>query len=219
MRNTVLIAVLGAVLACTAAASPNQAQALGRWLPRLTASFTPWGQSKAAYGAPPDAFVCGGTNASPAPIKASGFEYPEATCPVLKTGTAFSFGSGEPQQSHVVYDPTHRIALFSTGCCAARSYALASGVPAPPGTVVQADLSGVRTNRGAALGMTLDEITRRYGKAVSFTVAGPGGSTVPVLTYTTFTSDPVHASQACGQYQTFAFRSNKVYLIELYVGC
>lgn len=213
---TCTVFMLAAAAASLSAAPPD---ALERWLPVLNATFTPWGLHGASYGGRRDAFVCGPAHTSAAGPGASDFDYPAAACPVLQSGTIFNFGSGEPRRTQIVYDPAHRIALYSSGCCAERYYVLAAGVKPPPSAVRQADLSGVVTARGISLGASLSDVIRAYGKAVPMTLTDAAGSHVAVLAYTTFTSDPVHSSQACGQYQTFAFRQDKVALIELYVGC
>lgn len=203
--------VIGLALNASAATS------IGTWLPKIAPNFTPWGQAKAAYHGRFDGFVC--ANAPPAP-KASptGFDYAMSRCPVLQGGTPTVFGSGEPQRGKAVYDAAHRIALSYSGCCAARSYVLAAGITPPPIAIRSADLSEVKTSRGIGLGMTMSDVVAAYGKAVPY-LAGTGASAVPVLSYTTFGSDPVHSSEACGQYQTFAFRAKKVVAIEIYTGC
>ena len=209
------LAFFGIVLGFTL--NVSAATSIGTWLPKIAPDFTPWGQAKATYHGRFDSFVC--ANASPAPkASPSSFDYAMSRCPVLQGGTPTVFGSGEPQRGKAVYDAAHRIALSYSGCCAARSYVLAAGVGAPPITIRSADLSAVKTSRGVGLGTTMSDVVAAYGKAVPY-LAGTGASAVPVLSYTTFGSNPVHSSEACGQYQTFAFRAKKVTAIEIYAGC
>lgn len=214
MKRT--LATLAVMVAFTLGATPMPNEALGRWLPNVAPNFVPWGQAKARYAGRFDSFACG---TGPAQTNVTReFDYAIGTCRILQKGTTLLFGSGEPQRGRVLYDSAHRIALYYVGCCAGRTYALAAGVAKPPAPVISADLSAVRTARGAALGMTMNDVAARYGKAVPYS-AGSGDSIVPVLSYTTFSSNPIHSSQACGQYQTFVFRNKKVSLIQIYVGC
>jgi len=191
------------------------AATLAGWLPQVGPQFTAWGNPHAAYHATRDSFVC----AKSAPKSgADQFDYPASTCPWLASGTPFVFGSGEPQRGKGVYDPAHRIALYDAGCCAGRTYVLAAGVSPPPVPLQSADLSGVRTQRGAGLGMTIQQVEKIYGAATPYAV-GTGANAATVLSYATFASDPVHSEEPCGQYQSFAFRDAKAYAIEIYVGC
>jgi hypothetical protein len=213
LRYAGVLAILAGTIAFTAGASPIRNDAVGHWLPNVAPNFVPWGQAKARYGGRFDAFACGKGAAVTGVTR--DFDYAIGTCRILQKGTALYFGSGEPQQGRVLYDSVHRIALYYVGCCAGRTYVLAAGVPPPPTPVASADLSAVRTARGAALGMTMKEVVAAYGKAVPYIAV----SGAPVVSYTTFSSDPVHSNEACGQYQTFAFKNQKVQLIQIYVGC
>lgn len=208
----IVLGVLGFGLGATAAPT----EALGRWLPKIGANFVAWGQPKVRYGGRFDSFRCGGSPAKNGAVR--DFDYPEGTCPMLQHGTTLFFGSGEPQRGTVLYDPAHRIALYSVGCCAARTYLLAANVPPPPVAVQSADLRLVRTARGAALGMTRNALQAIYGKAAAY-AAGKGNAAVTVLSYTTFRSNPVRSNEGCGQYQSFAMKKDRVSAIEIYVGC
>lgn len=209
-------AILFVVVASTFGAGPAPTEALGRWLPKIAANFVAWGQPKARYGGRFDSFQCGGSPGKKSAVR--DFNYPESTCALLQHGTTLFFGSGEPQRGTVVYDPRHRIALYSVGCCAARTYVLASNVAPPPVPVRSADLSLVRTARGAALGMAAGALQSIYGKADAY-AASNGNATRTVLSYTTFRSNPVRSNEGCGQYQSFAMRNDRVSAIEIYVGC
>jgi hypothetical protein len=204
------------MLVSTLGATPSPNDALGRWLPNVVPKFVPWGLEKASYGGKYDSFRCGG--GSPIATNTREFDFAIGTCHALQNGTALNYGSGEPQRGRVLYDPAHRIALYYVGCCAGRTYVLAADVAPPPSSVRSADLSGVGTARGASLGMTIGDVMRAYGKAVPY-MAGSAGSVVPVISYTTFSSNPVQSSEPCGQYQTFAFKSKKVNVIQIYAGC
>jgi hypothetical protein len=205
------------VFAATLGATPSQNDALGRWLPNVVPNFVPWGQAKASYGGKFDSFRCG--SGLPITTKAQEFDFAIGTCRSLQDGTPLNFGSGEPQRGRVLYDPAHRIALYYVGCCAGRTYVLAADVARPPSSVRSADLRAVGTARGAALGMTMSDVIRAYGKATPYT-ASSGGSVVPVISYTTFSSNPVRSNEAaCGQYQTFSFKNKKVIIVQIYVGC
>lgn len=210
------MAILAGTIVFTVGATPKPNEALGRWLPNVAPNFVPWGQAKAGYGGRFDSFRCG-TGAAVAGATRE-FDYAIGTCRILQNGTSLLFGSGEPQRGKVLYDSVHRIALYYVGCCAGRAYVLAAGVAPPPSPVGSADLSGVRTARGAALGMTMNGVVAAYGKGIPY-MAGSGAAAVPAISYTTFPSNPVRSSQACGQYQTFAFKSKRVSLIQIYVGC
>lgn len=209
-------AILSGALVLTLGASPGPNAALGSWLPNIAPNFVPWGQATASYRSPFDSFRCG--SGAAVTTNTREFDYPIGTCRSLQAGTALNFGSGEPQRGKVLYDPAHRIALYYVGCCAGRTYVLASGVAAPPAAVKSADLSAVRMARGAALGMTMRDLIAAYGKSVPYT-AGKGDAIVPVVSYATFSSNPVHSNEACGQYQSFAFKQKTVAVIQIYVGC
>lgn len=204
-------------MASALAATPAATEALGTWLPNVAPNFSPWGNQKTTYGVAFDAFRCPGT-APAVTTKAQDFDFPIGTCRALQTGTTLFYGSGEPQQGKVLYDAANHIALYYVGCCAARTYVLASGVVPPPSSVVDADLSAVKTSRGITLGASTDDVIRVYGKAIPYTV-GSGASTVPLVSYATFKADPVHSDGGCGQYVSFAFKQKKVNLIQIYAGC
>jgi hypothetical protein len=216
-RHAWLFTIVLGVVAFGFGATPVPTEALGRWLPKIAANFVAWGQPNVRYGGRFDSFRCGGSTAKKSTVR--DFDYPESTCSVLRHGTTLFFGSGEPQRGRLVYDTAHRIVLYSVGCCAARTYLLAANVPPPPAPVRSADLSLVRTARGAALGMTRDGLQAIYGKSDPY-VAGRGAAALRVISYTTFRSNPVRSNGGgCGQYQSFAMKNDRVSAIEIYVGC
>jgi len=179
----------------TAASIASADTGIGGWLPTLGVQFSPWGSAQAKYVRKFDSFRCGSAAPSSTANPAT-FDYPMSACAVLMGGTAFSFGSGEPQRGRV----------------------LAADASPPPMPLRAADLSGVRTQRGITLGMTIDQVQHVYGPATAYAPSnGPPG--VRILTYSSFSSDPVRSSEACGQYQVFAFRDRRLYFIEIYVGC
>jgi hypothetical protein len=116
-----------------------------------------------------------------------------------------------------VYDTAHSVALYYKGCCAWRGFALSSALKAPPKPVASADLTGVHTMRGVSLGMTQKQLVRIYGAASPHTAKGQPGLTT--VSYTTMTHGPNGGGEACGQFQSFTFKSDKLVSIELLAGC
>ncbi|HVA32827.1 MAG TPA: hypothetical protein VNG31_01690, partial [Candidatus Baltobacteraceae bacterium] len=191
MRTRLTIAWAAAML-LTAASIASADTGIGGWLPTLGVQFSPWGSAQAKYVRKFDSFRCGSAAPSSTANPAT-FDYPMSACAVLMGGTAFSFGSGEPQRGRVVYDSSHRIVLYYSGCCASRAYVLAADASPPPMPLRAADLSGVRTQRGITLGMTIDQVQHVYGPATAYAPSnGPPG--VRILTYSSFSSDPVRSS-------------------------
>lgn len=188
---------------------------LGAWLPDPDTGFDAWSKHLATVTTRYDYFVCG-PGRTPAG-NTRDFYYPGSACAPLKNGTYFVYGTAEPIKSHVVYDRAHGVALYDKGCCAWRGFALAANVAPPPKTVVNGDLSAVRTMRGVTLDMTQAQVERIYGSAKPHAAKGRPGMTT--LSYTTMKGGPNGGGDACGQFQGFTFRQGRLVSIELLTGC
>lgn len=188
---------------------------LGTWLPNPDTGFEAWRRKQVTVVKGYDYFVCGGV-AKPT-LPKNDFSYPGSVCAPLGHGTAFVYGTAEPIRGRVVYDRTHRIVLYDKGCCAWRGFALSAGSATPPKPVAGADLSGVRTMRGIALGMTRKQLVTIYGAAAPHADKGRPGLTT--LSYTTMTGGPNGGGEACGQFQSFSFDNDRLVSIELLTGC
>ncbi|MGA8535673.1 MAG: hypothetical protein WB615_16310 [Candidatus Tumulicola sp.] len=190
--------------------------ALGAWLPDPEIGFDAWSKNQTTIVSQYDYFICGSTRTPTEPKQS--FYYAGSACPQVKNGTFFVYGTAEPIKGYVVYDRAHRIVLYNKGCCAWRGYALTAGVAKPPKTVGNADLSGVHTARGVTLGMTATQVERIYGTARPHATKGQPGLTT--LSYTTMKGSPTKpGGDACGQFQSFTFRQDRLVSIELLVGC
>jgi hypothetical protein len=189
--------------------------AVGAWLPNPDTGFVAWSKGQSARTNRYDYFVCG------APARPSegtqSFYYAGSACAPSKNGTFFVYGTAEPIKGRVTYDRAHGIVLYDKGCCAWRGFALASGVAPPPKTVSSADLRGVHTMRGVALGMSQTQVVRIYGPAKPHATPGRPGTTT--ISYTTMKGTPNGPGDACGQFQSFSFRSDRLVAIELLMGC
>ncbi len=189
---------------------------IGQWLPDPQTGFDAWSKKHAIVIRGYDYFVCG-SGAKPT-LPVHDFSYAGSVCAPLKHGTAFVFGTAEPIKGSVVYDRAHSIVLFFKGCCAWRGFALTANVAPPPKPVSNADLSGVHTMRGVALGMTQKQLAHIYGAAAPHPAKGQPGLTT--ISYTTFTHGPNDSrGEACGQIQSFTFKSDRLVSIELLSGC
>src|SRR5579862_6000047 len=190
--------------------------ALGAWLPDPNSGFDAWSKGQAVVTTQYDYFVCG-TTATPSEPKQS-FYYAGSACAPVKNGTFYVYGTAEPIKGYVAYDRVHGIVLYNRGCCAWRGYALTAGTAPPPKSVSNADLSGVRTARGVALGMTQAQVQKIYGPAQPHAAKGRPGMTT--LSYTTMKGKPnAPGGDACGQFQSFTFRQERLVSIELLAGC
>jgi hypothetical protein len=189
---------------------------LPQWLPRVGQGFDPQNHGQAAWSAQYDYFRCDKMPA-PAATPFANFDYAVRGCRVFTSATAFVYGQPEPVKGRVVYDASHRIILYQEGCCAWRNAVLASGIGPPPSKVHGVDLSGARTNRGIALGMTQQQVTSIYGRTTPHSV--PGAKGVTMLSYTTMHGESAAPANACGQFENFAFRNGKLFYIELLAGC
>lgn len=203
-----------------AAASPATVNdvnpAVGQWLPNLNVGSDAWGKGRASVVKRYDYFLCD-PRLQPAVPKES-LTYAGSACPILKNGTPFEFGPAGPTTGRVVYDRARRIVLFEKGCCALRGVALSTNVAPPPKPVSNANLATVRTARGVTLGMTQAQVKAIYGAAHPYGSKSLPG--VTTLSYTTMTKKPTESGgDACGQFQSFSFRDNRLISIELLAGC
>lgn len=188
---------------------------LGAWLPDPDTGFTAWSKGQTSVTKEYDYFVCG-TAQKPSVGKES-FSYAGSACSTLKSGTKFEYGPAGPVKGIAAYDPGHRLVLYSKGCCAWRGFALTAGAGAPPIAVAASDLSLVHTMRGVALGMSEAAVERIYGAARPHEAKRPPGATA--LSYTTMRGTPAKSPDACGQYQSFTFKQDRLVSIELLAGC
>jgi hypothetical protein len=211
---TLAVAASAAFAASPATADSNAA--LGAWVPEPNIGFDAWSKGQAAVTNQYDYFVCGGGR-TPSEGKRSLY-YAGSACPPLKNGTSFVYGPAGPVRGRVVYDRAHRIVLYDKGCCAERGFALTANVEQPPKPVSDADLSGVHTKRGVSLGMTQAQVERIYGPTRPHETKRRLG--VMTLSYTTMKGTPTKpAGDACGQFQSFSFRQDRLISIELLAGC
>jgi len=219
-----LLTLAASALPAAATATPSPAAAhgaawnpaIGEWLPDPEIGFEAWRKKQAMVIRGYDYFVCGST-AKPA-LPTHDFNYAGSVCAPLKRGTAFVYGTAEPIKGNVVYDRTRGIVLFDKGCCAWRGFALTANVAPPPKPVSDADLSGVHTMRGVALGMTQKQLAHIYGAAAPHQAQGQPGLTT--ISYTTMRGGPNDATaDPCGQIQSFTFKADTLVSIELLSGC
>ncbi len=189
---------------------------LGAWLPDPDTGFDAWAKARTAQINQYDYFVCDGSHTPALPRQ--NFDYPGSSCPLAKNGTTYVFGAAEPMKGNIAYDSARHIVLYSRGCCAWRGFALTANVAPPPKTVKNADLSAVHTMRGLALGMTMAQVRAIYGQARPYFARYPAGAIA--ISYTTMRGTPTKAEgDACGQFQSFAFRQGRLISIELLTGC
>jgi hypothetical protein len=204
-----------ATFAATAATGDSNA-ALGAWLPNPNTGFDAWSKGQAAITNQYDYFVCGAGH-TPSEAKQSLY-YAGSACPSLKTGTSFVYGPAGPTKGRVVYDRVHAIILYEKGCCAERGFALTAKVGRPPTAVSDANLSGVHTMRGVWLGMTQAQVQKIYGSVRPHDSKDQPG--VTTFSYTTMKTKPTQpGGDACGQFQSFSFRQDRLVSIELLAGC
>ncbi len=131
-------------------------------------------------------------------------------------GTYVVHGSaGGPPRAHVVYDPTHRIALYDDGCCSLFRIVVASEVAPPPKNVVERSLLGLHTARGIRLGQPPETIESIYGAAPIRLVAGNERRTT--LSYTRTFVPP--GSSSCSELTTFVFAQRRLIAWEYDEGC
>jgi hypothetical protein len=213
-RTVALTLTVAASATVTAwAATANAVAALGAWLPDPNIGDVAWQRGQAAVTSQYDYFVCGAPRAPTA--KKESFDYAGSGCPLIRKGTSFAYvpsGKGS-----VVYDRAHRIVLYDKGCCSWRGFALTANVGPPPKPVSNADLTGVHTMRGVALGMKQAQVERIYGPTRPYDTKGRPG--VTTLSYTTMKTKFTEPGGTCGQFQSFSFQQGRLISIELYVAC
>ncbi len=168
-------------------------QAVGEWLPQFATPDTYW--DGAAHITQRDSF----------PLSTN-------------TGTLAVF-TINLQKAHAIYDTVHRIVFYETGCCSWDEIVLAYESTLPPKSLVNRDLSTLKTTRGVRLGMTSAAVVGIYGVAKPQFVKGHGR--VSVLAYTTWPprNQLSKTRSECGQFQNFYFRNNRLVQIQLGNGC
>lgn len=189
---------------------------LGAWLPTYGDGFDPWDDGQTAISNEDDFFVCSATPVA-IPTGIHSFYFAGIGCPALKAATFFVYGEAGPPKGHILYDRTHRLVLFSEGCCSWGHVVLAETVSPPPKPVTGADLSAVRTKRGVRLGMSPSEVIAIYGHATLH--AAPKTPNATMLSYTTLKLKRSDPGNKCGQFQNFVFRAGRLVYIELLGGC
>ncbi|HET9393408.1 MAG TPA: hypothetical protein VFO29_07850 [Candidatus Rubrimentiphilum sp.] len=128
-----------------------------------------------------------------------------------RDGTFFVYGSAGPPKGELVYDYAHETAFYDQGCCAWREVVAAAGVPPPPKRVVSRNLTALHTLRGVALGQSIEDVLRLYGKAPVATARHHPA--IQRLTYLhNFDKD-------CGQSQNFIFKNDRLIYIALIDSC
>ena len=207
------LAVAASAAFTVSAATADSNPALGAWLPDPNIGDEAWRKGQTTVTNQYDYFVCGGARA-PTQKKES-FDYGGSGCPLLKKGTSFAYAPAN--KGTVVYDRARRVVLYEKGCCAWRGFALSANLGLPPKPVSNADLSGVHTMRGVALGMNQAQVERIYGPTRPYDAKGRPG--VTTLSYTTMKTKFAELGGACGQFQSFSFRQDRLISIELYVAC
>jgi hypothetical protein len=132
-----------------------------------------------------------------------------------KAGTPFSYGKAGPPRGVAMYDAEHHVAFYGQGCCAWHSTVLAAGVQAPPISVENRPLTGIRTTRGLYLGMTTQQALAIYGPAPTAPVKDVPG----VVTRSYRHAMPPPASPTCEQDMTLGFLGDRLVYIELSNAC
>ncbi len=166
--------------------------ALGAWLPQYEELFEPWRRHHAVDG----------------PLDRN------EMFTVPADSTFFWYGEAGPPKVNLVYDPVHRVALFSQGCCAWDETILATASKPPPSTVKAANLGAVRTRRGIGLGAPPSAVRRAYGAAVIYPSTTKRG--FRVLSYY---RNQVTRGSDCGWFENFVFRANRLVEIQAGHGC
>jgi hypothetical protein len=177
-------------------------EALGAWLPTyLGGSFGPSNRNVATRGVPADVFV---------------FDHDGKSSEGPEGGTFFVYGAAGPPRGDIFYDPVHRLAFFTQGCCAWRETVLTQVVTPPPVAVRTTDLRGVHTKAGVTIGMHAADVMRRYGPSRRHPV--PEHPDLQVLSYTSRRSayDP---HESCGTDQNFILKDDRVLYIQLGWAC
>jgi hypothetical protein len=167
-------------------------EALGAWLPSGEDLFEPWRLHLAA-------------------TSALGWD---EMFTVPRGATYFWYGPAGPPKVHLVYDPVHHVALYRQGCCAWEESVLTTASTPPPRTVKAANLSGVRSKRGIALGASPDAVRRAYGPARLH-----GSTKKPALRVLSYYRNQHVKYSGCGWFENFVFRANRLIEIQAGHGC
>lgn len=167
-------------------------EALGKWLPAYEDIFEPSRRHRAADG------PLGWNEMFTVPARA----------------TFFWYGPAGPPKVHVVYDPVRGIALYSQGCCSWQETVLAFVSKPPPRAVNTANLGAVRTPRGIGLGASPGAVRRAYGQAVLYP-----STTKPRYRVLSYYRNQYTKGSACGWFENFVFRANRLIEIEAGHGC
>jgi hypothetical protein len=111
----------------------------------------------------------------------------------------------------VVYDPVHRIAFYSEGCCSFGYGVLMRTSTVAPAAVPRRDLGAMRTTRGVQLGMNASQVEAREGPALRTMGPAPNGRTA--LAYSTV------LGADCVEQRTFVFARGRRDAIDVLQGC
>ena len=130
------------------------------------------------------------------------------------TGTFFVHGEAGPPRGTVVYDRAHKIVFSGQGCCTFFETTVASGLPAPPVSVADRNLTGLRTDSGIRIGDSPATVQRIYGTSTLLSV--PAHPSVQLLLY-----ENRHPKQPgpCVQRQSFGFDNGQLAYISFFNGC
>lgn len=187
--------------------------AIAAWLPHFGAAQSHEVYNmKAVTTGKTDFFVC-----PDAPKNASisrEFNSAAVGCPEFQHGPQVQLQVYGMDHGWIYYDAVHRIAFFSKGCCSVSSYILSSGVVPPPRPLPRANLSAVRTHRGVSLGMSIAAVMAVYGRSAAHSLVGAPGTAVLY-----YSSGSLRPHTNCSQNQIFAFENDRLYYIELMMGC
>jgi hypothetical protein len=167
-------------------------EALGAWLPANESLFEPWRRHHAADG------PLGWNEMFAVPAPATNFWY----------------GPAGPPRVNLVYDPRRRVALYEQGCCAWQETVLADVSKPPPGVVKAVNLGALRTRRGIALDATPTAVRRAYGPARLYP-----STLKPELRVLSYYRDQYTRGSACGWFENFVFRANRLIEIQAGHGC
>jgi hypothetical protein len=126
----------------------------------------------------------------------------------LGDGTVFEVGPAK-EIYNLFYDPDHRIVWFSRQCCAWAEQAMMSGISAPPHGVAYRNLLSIATYRGVALGSTLSQVERAFGKG---RLVRDGNYRMLLYRYSV-------DGKTCVRDSTFVFHAQKVVAIDFWNGC
>ena len=177
-------------------------EAIGKWLPEMGR----WYDSKSTPVPFTDAFVYEGRKP-----KWTSAPYAGWASVIPRDGTFFVYGNAGPPKGVLVYDYSRQIAFYEQGCCAWHEVVAAAGVSPPPKRVVSRNLSSLHTVRGVALGQTVGDVLRRYGRAP--VVVARRRPLIERLSYEHM------FDKNCGQNENFVFKNNRLIYIALLNSC